>query len=61
MGRGIRRKAMVIAVGAILLAPFVAHAEEKEDARMQGLEDRMRSLEDRLVAKIGRASCRERV
>ena len=50
MGRGIRRKAMVIAVGAILLAPFVAQAEEKEDARMQGLEDRMRSLEDRLVA-----------
>ncbi len=50
MGRGIRRKAIAIAVGAILLAPFVTHAEEGEDVRMQGLEDRMRSLEDRLVA-----------
>ena len=50
MARGIRRKAIAIAVGAILLTPFVAQAEEGEDARMQSLEDRMRSLEDRLVA-----------
>ena len=49
MARGIRRKAIAIALGAILLTPFVAQAEETGDPRMQALEDRMRSLEDRLV------------
>ena len=50
MGLGIKRKATAIAVSMILLAPFVAQADEEEDARLQALEDRMRSLEDRIIS-----------
>jgi len=49
MGMEIKRKAIAIAVGVLLLAPFVAQADADKDARFQALEDRMRSLEDRLV------------
>ena len=45
-----KRKATAIALSAFLLFPLAVQAEEEADVWMKGMEDRMRLLEDKLVA-----------